>query len=185
MQDWTWVNEIVRVATLAHDAAGAGMVSNDKDITEAYRNDLGRLVALVEVGIAHGYVDAEGVLQDRPLASGDVAQLKSGGPAMTVGGEGTQWRCYWFDGTEMKHAVLPESALRRVEPPIAPVAASAEPDAWQSSETIPESMGPGKHMLSPDGYQAAGPWFPFAIIPANDDDNALCVWRRPLRKVST
>lgn len=181
MQDWTWVNEIVRVATLAHDAAGAGMVSNDKDITEAYRNDLGRLVALVEVGIAHGYVDAEGVLQDRPLASGDVVQLKSGGPAMTVSKLGATddgsaaLRCLWTDNTgEPRSNVFPLACLRRVEPPVAPVAASAEPDAWQEDTREPR-------VACPDGYEPAGGWVEQFTLSAGLWSPS---WRRRLRKVS-
>ena len=45
---------------------------------------------------------------------GDVVQLKSGGPAMTVGG----WvaedsvRCHWFDGATAKTEIFPTAAIR-------------------------------------------------------------------------
>lgn len=47
------------------------------------------------------------------LTVGDVVQLKSGGPRMTVTRktEGNQYRCDWFEGLTKQYAVFPEDAL--------------------------------------------------------------------------
>lgn len=128
--------------------------------------------------------------QDRPLAPGDVVQLKSGGPDMTIaekvvtsacepGRDG--WRCEWFDGGRHEQRVFPPAMLRRVEPSAAPVAASAEPDAWEPARAW-GSDRPKNADPTPSGYNAVGPWMPIAI--AGDGDSTVTLWRRPLRKVS-
>jgi hypothetical protein len=53
-----WITEVVRCATLAHDGAGMAMVSDDDSIGD--RDPLGRLVTIVEIGVLHGWVTAEG-----------------------------------------------------------------------------------------------------------------------------
>ncbi len=49
---------------------------------------------------------------------GDVVQLKSGGPAMTVEGErdGQTW-CKWFDGPTVQEGAFKTDALKPYEPP--------------------------------------------------------------------
>ena len=47
---------------------------------------------------------------------GDVVQLKSGGPSMTVtyvGSENTLY-CKWFEGSKVHEGEFPSSALKRV-----------------------------------------------------------------------
>lgn len=82
-----------------------------------------------------------------PLAPGDTVQLKSGGPLMSV-----------------------ERVHDEVGVECAPMAASAEPDAWQ------EELA--HRVATPDGYEAAGPWV--AILSCWNPPR----WRRPLRKVA-
>lgn len=52
------------------------------------------------------------------LSEGDVVQLKSGGPEMTVDalnvGMEKNVRCKWFKGTEAKTEVFDEEALKKV-----------------------------------------------------------------------
>ena len=52
--------------------------------------------------------------------AGDIVQLKSGGPKMTVTGisqfgEG-HTETTWFAGSKLEHGAFPESALRPVSP---------------------------------------------------------------------
>ena len=54
------------------------------------------------------------------MKSGDVVQLKTGGPLMTVdryvlgaGNPPTTVVCVWFDGTELKEDFVPVKSLRR------------------------------------------------------------------------
>ena len=61
-------------------------------------------------------------------ALGDVVQLKSGGPAMTVtDADPREAQCRWFDGSKNMVAVFPQGALQAVE---APPKAGA---TWRSS----------------------------------------------------
>jgi uncharacterized protein YodC (DUF2158 family) len=50
---------------------------------------------------------------------GDVVQLKSGGPAMTVSERvaADTVRCIWFDGATARNEVFPVAALQRFEGP--------------------------------------------------------------------
>ena len=50
---------------------------------------------------------------------GDVVQLKSGGPAMTVGGKVAEdsIRCHWFDGATAMTEIFPTAAIRLYEGP--------------------------------------------------------------------
>jgi uncharacterized protein YodC (DUF2158 family) len=51
---------------------------------------------------------------------GEIVQLKSGGPAMTVEGlnQGTGgWVCSWFVGSELKREQFRAEALKPYEPP--------------------------------------------------------------------
>jgi uncharacterized protein YodC (DUF2158 family) len=52
--------------------------------------------------------------------AGDVVQLKSGGPKMTVSTVGQfsgeiKARCDWFEGTTPKYAMFPLTSLKKVE----------------------------------------------------------------------
>ncbi len=52
------------------------------------------------------------------IKPGDVLQLKSGGPKMTVQfttGEGN-WACQWFVGTDLKSGVFPATSLQPYQP---------------------------------------------------------------------
>jgi uncharacterized protein YodC (DUF2158 family) len=55
----------------------------------------------------------------QPFQPGDVVQLKSGGPAMTVGGKVAEdsIRCHWFDGATAKTEIFPTAAIRLYEGP--------------------------------------------------------------------
>ena len=55
----------------------------------------------------------------RDFKPGDVVQLKSGGPAMTVGGRVAEdsIRCHWFDGATAKTEIFPVAAIRLYEGP--------------------------------------------------------------------
>ncbi len=63
------------------------------------------------------------------IKAGDVVQLKSGGPPMTVEWTSTSQggkpfaRCVWFDGTEKKDAAVDLVALKPAEEPPGPVIA--------------------------------------------------------------
>lgn len=54
------------------------------------------------------------------FAAGDVVQLMSGGPNMTIksprpdDSPNRQWTCIWFSGDELKEKNLPEAALRKI-----------------------------------------------------------------------
>ncbi len=53
------------------------------------------------------------------LKAGDVVQLKSGGPLMTVGEitRSNRRHCYWFDGVQLKNTMFDTVTLRRPDPP--------------------------------------------------------------------
>ena len=55
----------------------------------------------------------------RDFKPGDVVQLKSGGPAMTVGGRVAEdsVRCHWFDGATAMTEIFPTAAIRLYEGP--------------------------------------------------------------------
>ena len=55
----------------------------------------------------------------RDFSPGDVVQLKSGGPAMTVGGRVAEdsIRCHWFDVATAKTEIFPVAAIRLYEGP--------------------------------------------------------------------
>ena len=57
--------------------------------------------------------------EQRPFQPGDVVQLKSGGPAMTVGRRVAEdsIRCHWFDGATAKTEIFPTAAIRLYEGP--------------------------------------------------------------------
>jgi uncharacterized protein YodC (DUF2158 family) len=47
---------------------------------------------------------------------GDVVQLKSGGPKMTIlGGNGKHWVCQWFNNTGLDQGTFAEASLEIVE----------------------------------------------------------------------
>lgn len=49
---------------------------------------------------------------------GDVVQLKSGGPIMTVAGiDGNDVNCVWFDGPKQNGGQFPAAALKKFERP--------------------------------------------------------------------
>ncbi len=53
-----------------------------------------------------------------PFKKGDVVQLKSGGPKMTIedqGSSGFGWICKWFVNEEVKTEYFDEEALRKVD----------------------------------------------------------------------
>jgi uncharacterized protein YodC (DUF2158 family) len=56
------------------------------------------------------------------FTSGDLVQLKSGGPIMTAGQAGSDGRimCAYFDGNALKHVTIPPEQLKKVEPPEPP-----------------------------------------------------------------
>ncbi|WP_406698077.1 DUF2158 domain-containing protein [Singulisphaera sp. Ch08] len=62
------------------------------------------------------------------IQSGDIVQLKTGGPRMTAGfispGQ-AKVNCYWFEGSQFRHAEIEREALEPAKP---------EPD-------IPDSAG--------------------------------------------
>jgi uncharacterized protein YodC (DUF2158 family) len=50
------------------------------------------------------------------LKEGDVVQLKSGGPKMTIlGGAGGQWVCQWFTNSGLQDGTFAAASLRAVE----------------------------------------------------------------------
>lgn len=53
------------------------------------------------------------------LKEGDVVQLKSGGPLMTIISkyDNNAFNCTWFDGTTPKSSVFPETALEEYKTP--------------------------------------------------------------------
>lgn len=54
------------------------------------------------------------------LAIGDIVQLKSGGPKMTVSGfypnSALNVVCTWFDGTKREQEKFAENALKKIQP---------------------------------------------------------------------
>ena len=51
-----------------------------------------------------------------PFNVGDVVEMKSGGPHMTVEkGEGGTVYCAWFDGKDVKRGHFPPGMLKKVE----------------------------------------------------------------------
>jgi uncharacterized protein YodC (DUF2158 family) len=55
-------------------------------------------------------------MADHQFKSGDIVQLKSGGPTMTVEEiDGTQANCVWFEGTKHKTGLFELSALESAE----------------------------------------------------------------------
>ncbi|MFQ6540037.1 MULTISPECIES: YodC family protein [Aphanothece] len=54
---------------------------------------------------------------DRELKPGDVVELRSGGPKMTIVGEGTYggFVCQWFIGNKIQQAEFMLVALKRAE----------------------------------------------------------------------
>ncbi|QTE37218.1 DUF2158 domain-containing protein [Mucilaginibacter gossypii] len=49
------------------------------------------------------------------IESGDVVQLKSGGPKMTAESHGNSgWHCKWFDGTDLKHGTFFAKSLIKI-----------------------------------------------------------------------
>lgn len=126
------------------------------------------------------------ITAEAPLAPGDVVQLKSGGPAMTIDGDYLtrdgvvcSWNCKWFVDGEVRLGAFTAAALRRAAPTTMPQAAppSAEPDAWQGC-VCGDANGPIEDMEPPmrAGYIAAGPWCPIAST-----GDEVMFWRRPLR----
>lgn len=133
----------------------------------------------------------DGLEDEQPLQPGDVVQLKSGGPLMTVA---RPWAadpqdaprdtrlpssciCVWMlSEREVIERCFAETILRRVEPPAQPASTTtSEPDEWQACGTLngrPNASEPES------GFKATGPWFPFAVSASSG-----FVWRRPLRKV--
>jgi uncharacterized protein YodC (DUF2158 family) len=61
----------------------------------------------------------ENMAEQQQFKPGDVVQLKSGGPAMTVGGRVAEdsIRCHWFDGATAKTEIFPVTAIRLYEGP--------------------------------------------------------------------
>ena len=57
--------------------------------------------------------------EQQPFKPGDVVQLKSGGPAMTVGGKVAEdsIRCHWFDRATAMTEIFPTAAIRLYEGP--------------------------------------------------------------------
>lgn len=55
-------------------------------------------------------------MSDVALKVGDVVQLNSGGPMMTVREhyEDDKWACTWFDGAEVYSDVFPAAVLNHV-----------------------------------------------------------------------
>jgi len=51
---------------------------------------------------------------------GDTVELKSGGPVMTLGrpleNDKGLIECFWFDGNEIRTAVIPPAALKPAKP---------------------------------------------------------------------
>lgn len=134
--------------------------------------------AAIEIADKHGNRPAQDnatLAQEDALRPGDVAQLKSGGPAMTIDSaydtSAQVWTCVWFDGPRRIRGDFSAAVLRRVDAPAQPAATSSEPDAWQEE---PERLSD-----LPIGFEAIGPWTPtFSVF---HDEKA---WRRPLRKVA-
>lgn len=61
-----WILEVVRCAAKAHDSAGMAMVSDDASIGD--RDPLGRLVAIVEIGVLNGWVTGDGEIVPEPMS---------------------------------------------------------------------------------------------------------------------
>jgi uncharacterized protein YodC (DUF2158 family) len=54
---------------------------------------------------------------DTEFKTGDLVELKSGGPQMTVGfylKPHSKWVCYWFIGSEKKESDFPKEVLKHV-----------------------------------------------------------------------
>jgi hypothetical protein len=83
----------VRCAIKAHDSAGMAMVSDDESIGD--RDPLGRLVTIVEIGVMHGWVTAEGELVPPPppdagafVTAAELAEVESDLAAVKAGRAG-------------------------------------------------------------------------------------------------
>lgn len=149
-------------------------------------------------GEAHGsdptLVRSLTISRHTALAPGDVVQLPSGGPPMTLSGDvvaGKSMTCAWFDGGELRRDSFPVAALRRMEAPTAPSPQTSEPDAWQTDQSIGAYAATREDFMEscPEGFEPISPWFPFAALANRDPDaesdcREIYVWRRPLRKVS-
>lgn len=57
--------------------------------------------------------------EENPWKPGDVVQVKSGGPSMTVAGEDIVGKviCEWFDGKRQMSGTFNAAVLRKYEPP--------------------------------------------------------------------
>jgi uncharacterized protein YodC (DUF2158 family) len=62
---------------------------------------------------------------------GDLVQLKSGGPKMTVEKlEGSEVSCVWFDGTNPKYGIFPVNTLKIYESPQGKSSSYSPPSQW-------------------------------------------------------
>ena len=132
------------------------------------------------------------ITAEAPLAPGDVVQLKSGGPAMTIDvdyltrdGVARSWNCKWFVDGEVRMGAFAAAALRRVDPAAMPQTAplSAEPDAWETCTTLPCDQWAPPDETPPPMHAALGAWYPFAAAATKAAGDVI-FWRRPLRKVA-
>jgi uncharacterized protein YodC (DUF2158 family) len=127
------------------------------------------------------------ITAEAPLAPGDVVQLKSGGPAMTLDEvlADKSARCAWFVGEEYRLASFPVAALRRAAPTTMSQAAppSAEPDVWETCTTLPCDQWAPPDEIPPPMHAVLGAWYPFAAAATKAAGDVI-FWRRPLRKVA-
>jgi uncharacterized protein YodC (DUF2158 family) len=55
--------------------------------------------------------------QKHKFRAGNIVQLRSGGPAMTVDSEGkSEVRCFWFASTELRNGTFSPASLLSLEP---------------------------------------------------------------------
>jgi len=90
---------------------------------------------------------------------GDMVQLKSGGPHMTItrigiaGGETMLW-CAWFEGTRDAYALFPPDALKAAAEPPVGVRTPSEPQPMEvdSAPVTPEAIetAPNPHPIQAD-----------------------------------